>query len=169
MSEASLRTSSLGFLSHPVAGYAHQGSDPHSGSAQPHTSVRDSSFYKHIDVDVPEPQRAQQLLIWCSHRAMSELVEENTKRAAGGSSEASSSSNAKGKDSGKDPPPLSSADMMLLKGVEESVLRMLAERKIDTNVYSPPDDAETSRQLKENEENIRNRAREQKFNAHIQK
>ena len=93
---------------------------------------------------------------------MSELMEQNAKEAA-------SSVNASGKDSGKDPPPLSSADMMLLKGVEESVVRMLAEKKIDTNVYSPPEDAEASRQLKENEANVRNRARELKFNAHIQK
>lgn len=154
----------VGFSSHLVSGDAHGSL----GSAQPHTSVRDSSFYKHIDVDVPEPQRAQQLLIWCSHRAMSELVEENTKRA-GTSSEGSSSSKPRGKDPGKDPPPLSSASMMLLKGVEESVVKMLAERKIDTNVYSPPEDSDVSRQLKENGENVRNRAREGKFNAHIQK
>lgn len=157
-----LSTPRLVVLSYyPVVGCAHDASD----TAQPHTSVRDSSFYKHIDIDVPEPQRAQQLLIWCSHRAMSELVEENSKRVAEGvSSEASTSTGA----NGKDPPPLSSADMMLLKGVEESVVRMLAERKIDTNVYSPPEDSEAPKQLKENQENVRNRARELKFNTHIQ-
>ena len=72
-------------------------------------------------------------------------------------------------DPGKDPPLLSSADMMLLKGVEESVVRMLAEKRIDTNVYSPPDDGEGSAALKENAGNVRNRAREARFNAHIQK
>ena len=44
----------------------------------------------------------------------------------------------------------------------------LAEKRIDTNVFSPPED-EVSGQLKENEQNVRNRAREAKFNAHIQK
>ena len=132
-------------------------------SAQPHTAVRDSNFYKHIDVELPEPQRAQQLLIWCSHRAMNELVEQNTRTAA------TPSSQLNGKDAGKDPPPLSSADMLLLKGVEENVVRMLAEKRVDTNVYSPPDDGETSMILKENEGNVRNRAREARFNAHIQK
>ncbi|KAI0091077.1 Mis12-Mtw1 protein family-domain-containing protein [Irpex rosettiformis] len=131
--------------------------------AQPHTAVRDSSFYKHIDVELPEPQRAQQLLIWCSHRAMNELVEKNTQAAT------ASSSLPNGKDPGKDPPPLSAADMMLVKGVEENLVRMLAEKRIDTNVYSPPDDGETSMVLKENEGNMRNRAREARFNAHIQK
>ncbi|KAI0342616.1 hypothetical protein BDW22DRAFT_1330457 [Trametopsis cervina] len=134
--------------------------------AQPHTAVHDSSFYKHIDVELPEPQRAQQLLIWCSHRAMNELVEKNTKAATAASS---SSSGTNGKDPGKDPPPLSSADMMILKGVEESVVRMLAEKKIDTNVYSAPEDEESAVSLKENAGNVRNRAREARFNTHIQK
>ncbi|KAJ3486578.1 hypothetical protein NLJ89_g11797 [Agrocybe chaxingu] len=35
----------------------------------PHTSVSESSFYKHIDCDLPEPERIRQLLIWCSVRA----------------------------------------------------------------------------------------------------
>src|ERR1700736_3918052 len=39
--------------------------------AQPHTSVSDSSFYKHIDCDLPGSSRARQLLIWCSSRALS--------------------------------------------------------------------------------------------------
>lgn len=130
----------------------------HQVSAQPHTSVRHSSFYKHIDVDLPEPQRAQQLLIWCSHRAVNEVAEGDTQ----------SSSRPNGKDPGKDPP-LSDEDMQLLKGVGEDLVRMLAEKKIDTNVYSQPGDDEAPRQLKENEQNVKNRAREVKFNAHIQK
>lgn len=44
--------------------------------AQPHTSVSDSSFHKHIDGDLPEPARARQLLIWCSYRAMNEQSEQ---------------------------------------------------------------------------------------------
>ncbi len=94
---------------------------------------------------------------------MNELVEKNKQAAT------ASLSQPNGKDPGKDPPPMSSADMILLKGVEENLVRMLAEKRIDTNVYSPPDDGETSVILKENEGNMRNRAREARFNAHIQK
>lgn len=131
----------------------------HKDLAQPHTSVRASSFYKHIDPELPEPQRAQQLLIWCSHRAMSELLDQNATMTQ--------PSKRNSNDSGKDPP-LSEEGMQLLKSVEEEVVRMLAEKRIDTNVFSPPED-EVSGQLKENEQNVRNRAREIKFNTHIQK
>src|SRR6266511_2793202 len=37
--------------------------------AQPHNSVLESSFYKHIDTDLHDPERIRQLLIWCSLRA----------------------------------------------------------------------------------------------------
>ena len=128
--------------------------------AQPHTSVRDSSFYKHIDVEQPEPQRAKQLLIWCSYRAMNELTGEQT--------QLSSTPRRSSTIPGKDPPPLSSEDVQLLKGVEEEIIRMLAESKIDTNVFSSPEDPGTPVQLKENEQNVKNRAREVRFNEHIQ-
>ena len=90
--------------------------------------MRDSSFYKHIDVELPEPQRAQQLLIWCTHRAVNELADQSAQEA---------SSRRSTKDPGKDPP-LSQEDIQLLKGVGEDLVRMLAEKKIDTNVYSRP-------------------------------
>ena len=94
---------------------------------------------------------------------MNELIEQNSKPNVAASSKRTS------KDSGKDPPPLSAADALLLKGVGESVVRMLTERKIDTNVYSSPGDEETPQVLKVNEQNVRNRAREVLFNGHIQK
>lgn len=68
---------------------------------------------------------------------------------------------------GKDPP-LSKDDLQLLKGLQDSVIHLLAEKKIDTNVFSPPGEV-ASRPLKPNEQNVKNRAREKKFNAHIQK
>ncbi|CAL1717252.1 unnamed protein product [Somion occarium] len=108
---------------------------------QPHTSVADSTFYKHIDVDLPEPQRAQQLLI-CSRRNVASA--------------------------GKDPP-LLTEDMQLLKSVQEEVIRMLAEKRIDTSVFSQPESAPPREKLRENEQNVRNRAREKKFNDHIQR
>ncbi|KAH9924106.1 Mis12-Mtw1 protein family-domain-containing protein [Amylocystis lapponica] len=119
--------------------------------SQPHTSVSDSSFHKHIDGDLPEPQRASQLLIWCSHRAMTELSDHTSQ---------ASSSKRQTKKSGKDPPPLSQEEAQVLKHVEEGVIRMLAEKKIDTNVYGAGNSAEAPVPKKENEQNVKNRARE---------
>lgn len=126
-------------------------------TAQPHTSVAESSFYKHIDVDLPEPQRAQQLLIWCSHRALTTL-----------SNVQQSSSRSKGRSAGKDPP-LSPDDLQVLKDVKEDVIRLLAEKKLDTNVFSPTAAAKPPQVLRENEQNVRNKEREVKFNENIQK
>ena len=125
--------------------------------ATPHTAVRDSNLYKHIDIEQPEPQRAKQLLIWCSRRAMDELTEEQSAARQGSSNP------------GKDPPPVIADDVKLLKGVEDEIIRMLAEGKLDTNVFSSPEDPGGPEQLKENEQNVRNKAREVRFNAHIQK
>ncbi|EMD31504.1 hypothetical protein CERSUDRAFT_100359 [Gelatoporia subvermispora B] len=129
--------------------------------AQPHTSVSDTSFYKHIDCELPEPQRARQLLIWCSHRAMN---------ATSDPSSQASTSKRSSKKSGKDPPPLSETGSQLLKRVQDRVIRMLAEKQIDTNVYSPEDaSSRPPTHLKQNEQNVKNRAREARFNAHIQR
>lgn len=80
-----------------------------------------------------------------------------------------SSSKRTSKDPGKDPPPLSSADALLLKSVGESVEQMLAEKMIDTNVYSAAGEDEAQSHLKENAQNVRNRGREVLFKNHIQK
>lgn len=127
-------------------------------AAQPHTSVADSTFYKHIDVELPEPQRAQQLLIWCSHRALSSISEDQA-----------SSGRQSGRSAGKDPPPISKDDLQLLKEVQEDIIRQLAEKKIDTNVFSPAGASKAPQVLKENEQNVMNRERETRFNDKIQK
>ncbi|KAI1797063.1 Mis12-Mtw1 protein family-domain-containing protein [Ganoderma leucocontextum] len=130
--------------------------------SHPHTSVSVSSFFKHIDCELPEPQRARQLLIWCSNRAMNELADQ--------ASQASSSKQAS-TNSGKDPPLLSTAQAEVLKRTEESLMRMLAEKKVDTNVYGGggSQNGDAQHPLQENEQNIRNRAREARFNSHIQR
>ena len=92
---------------------------------------------------------------------MNELTEEQTRMSA--------TSKQTTSNPGKDPPPLSAEDVNLLKSVEEDIIKLLAESKIDTNVFSPPEEAEAHSQLKPNEQNVRNRAREVRFNAHIQK
>ena len=121
-------------------------------TAQPHNSVSESSFYKHIDCDLPEPERIRQLLIWCSLRA---------------SSTSSSSSASSSKVS---LPPLSADGVQVLQSVQKAVIRMLAEKKIDLSLYSleadtrkrPPED------LRENEQNVRNRLWEVTYSQHIQ-
>ena len=136
--------------------------NPADDLAHPHTSVSVSSFFKHIDSELPEPQRARQLLIWCSNRAMNELADQAPQR---------SSSKERSTNSGKDPPPLSSAQADILKRTEETLIRMLAEKKVDTNVYggAGSQNGDAQRPLKENEQNVKNRAREARFNAHIQR
>ncbi|TFK49790.1 hypothetical protein OE88DRAFT_1662456 [Heliocybe sulcata] len=136
---------------------------------QPHASVSDSSFYKHIDADLPEAQRARQLLIWCSSRAMNRTSPSSTSKPA------PSSSKHKSSDAGKDPPaslkPLSANASKLLRAVQEDAIRMLAERKIDTNVYSPNgvSSEASTKKMKPNEQNIKNRAREVRFTEHIER
>ncbi len=46
---------------------------------------------------------------------------------------------------------------------------MMAEKKVDTNVYggAGSQNGDAQRPLKENEQNVKNRTREARFNAHI--
>ncbi|KIM80325.1 hypothetical protein PILCRDRAFT_822455 [Piloderma croceum F 1598] len=110
--------------------------------SQPHTQVSDSSFYKHIDHDLPESDRARQLLIWCSNRALgsSGFAPPLTgSPARAGRGVGGKDSEGKGKDDkveGKSLPPLSEDQKALLRGIQEDAVRMLAERKIDLNVIS---------------------------------
>lgn len=93
---------------------------------------------------------------------MSELTDEQTKLL--------SAARENTNNPGKDPPPFSTEDVHVLKGVEEDMIKMLAESKIDTDVFSSDDgSARPPTELKPNEQNVRNRAREVRFNAHIQK
>ncbi|RDB30918.1 Kinetochore protein mis13 [Hypsizygus marmoreus] len=119
---------------------------------QPHGSVSDSSFYKHIDSDLPDSERVRQLLIWCSSRAASQPTA------------SSSSSNI------PDPPPLSSQAQQVLKTLQDDVVRMLAERRIDLSLFGPPS-TENAMQVeqKENAQNVTNRAWEVTYGCHIQR
>ncbi|KAF9223801.1 hypothetical protein BS17DRAFT_802306 [Gyrodon lividus] len=132
--------------------------------SQPHASVDDSSFYKHIDCDLPEPQRARQILVWSAARAMSRSSEAMSSSAKPSKPPSKSSTSR-----GKDPPPLDDRKKQLLKNVQEDFIRMLAEKKIDISVYSRGSDEKNSegRALKPNEQNVKNRAREVTFQQHI--
>ncbi|KAF9459958.1 Mis12-Mtw1 protein family-domain-containing protein [Collybia nuda] len=118
----------------------------------PHNSVSDSSFYKHIDCDLPDAERVRQLLIWCSLRAAS--------RSPGSSQ----------KEEPPQPlPPLSAQGSQLLKSVQEDVVKMLAERRIDLSMHPPEASSSTATEpQKENEQNITNRGWEVTYGNHIQ-
>lgn len=132
---------------------------------QPHATVSDSSFYKHIDCDLPDPQRARQLLVWSAARAMTRISE------ASSSSKSQSKSKASSSGSGKDPPPLDEHRKQILKTVQDDFIRMLAEKKIDTPVYGHGLDGQVGgeQNLKPNEQNVKNREREIKFREHIER
>ncbi|CAA7269447.1 unnamed protein product [Cyclocybe aegerita] len=110
----------------------------------PHTSVSESSFYKHIDCDLPEPERIRQLLIWCSLRATA--------------TPASSSSL----------PPLSAEGVQILKTVQDDIVRMLAEKRVDLSLHSSNATQPPPENLRENEQNVRNRKWEITYASHIQ-
>lgn len=115
---------------------------------QPHSSVDDGSLYKHIDSELPDPDRARQLIILCAARAPLPAPRE-----------------------GKDPPSEpSEKGAKLLQGLKDNVLRLLAERKIDLNATSvdrPGSPANGSLDIRPNEQNVNNRARTTRFKDEI--
>lgn len=132
-------------------------------SAQPHGSVTESSFYKHIDCDLPDAERVRQLLIWCASRA-----------SYGASNTPSKSRSApQPEPEPQEPlPPLSAEDVLLLKKEQEAVIRMLAERKIDLSLYTPEASGSGSgiqETLKENDQNVTNRNWEITYGNDIQR
>ena len=92
---------------------------------------------------------------------MNELADQNAQPSA--------TSRQGANNAGNDRPAISAGDVQLLKSVEEEVIKLLANSQIDTNVFSPPEDTEAPMELRANEQNVKNRAREVRFNAHIQK
>lgn len=68
-----------------------------------------------------------------------------------------------------DLPPLPPGGEQLLREVEEELIRQIAEKRIDTSGYGGPSSEGTSTwALKENEQNVRNRAREKLFSEQIE-
>ena len=128
---------------------------------QPHNSVSDSSFYKHIDIDLPDSERIRQLLIWSSLRA--------TATPTPSTSQPPSSS------SQPPPPPLpplSAKAVQVLKSVQEDVVKMLAEKRIDLSLYSPEAGSSSKTKVEDliaNEQNVRNRHWEVTYSDHIKR
>ena len=108
----------------------------------------DGSLYKHIDSELPDPDRARQLIILCAARAPLPAPRE-----------------------GKDPPSEpSEKGAKLLQGLKDNVLLLLAERKINLNAKStdrPGSPANGSLDVRPNEQNVNNRARTTRFKDEI--
>ena len=117
--------------------------------AQPHSSVDDASLYKHIDSELPDSDRARQLIMLCAARAPLPTLHE-----------------------GKGPPNgPSEKGVKLLQEMRDSMLLLLAERKIDLNVTAtdqPSSAANGNVDLRPNEQNVNNRARTTRFKDEIQ-
>ena len=122
--------------------------------AQPHSSVPDFTLFKHIDPEVPESQRARQLLVWSAHRA----------------SATPTSSSIHSTQQGKDPPPkLNSEGAKVLQQVQERIIKMLVNKSIDTSAFGDEVGTSSSTQVKANEQNVMNRSREERFLARIER
>lgn len=108
----------------------------------------DASLYKHIDSELPDPDRARQLIILCAARAPVP-----TPREGKGTPNEVSEKGAK-----------------LLQELKDDVLLLLAERKIDTSVMAtdqPGSPANGSVDIRPNEQNVNNRARTTRFKDEI--
>ncbi|KAJ7595719.1 Mis12-Mtw1 protein family-domain-containing protein [Mycena floridula] len=110
--------------------------------AQPHNTVADASFFKHIDMEQPDIDRVRQLLIWCSSRAASSTPDPSL-------------------------PELSDKAAKLLNDVQQDIIKMLADKEIDLSARHPI--AGPSGKVNENEQNVSNRAWEVTYSEQIQR
>ncbi|KAK7470296.1 hypothetical protein VKT23_001727 [Stygiomarasmius scandens] len=121
---------------------------------QPHKHVSENLFYKHIDPDLPEPERLNRLLIWCSYRAAQAFDPSSPSYVPQ-----------------PDLPPLNAQETETLKKAQENVIRLLAENKIDlTNPSAtPPRKSSRAPPPKENEQNASNRGYEAAYTDQIRR
>lgn len=133
-------------------------------TAQPHASVSDSSFYKHIDCELPEPERLRQLLVWAAGRAVRRLSSPSSSSPSTEPSHLAINKSSGGH--GKDPPVLSDDQKEVVRVVQEDFIRMLAEKKINLSVYTR-DRTPSGSRLRPNEQNVKNQARQVTFQQHI--
>ena len=111
--------------------------------------MNDNSLYKHIDSELPEPDRARQLFLLCAARAPLPAPRE-----------------------GKDPPSpqQSQKAVKLFQDTKNDLLLRLAERKIDINAMrddQPGSAASRGVEVLPNEQNVNNRARTTLFKDQI--
>ncbi|KAF5378704.1 hypothetical protein D9757_010770 [Collybiopsis confluens] len=98
--------------------------------AHPHPSISESSFYKHIDPELPDTERLRLLLTWCASRA------ENSYTSAV---------------SGTMLPPLTAEEASVLQRSQGNIMRMLVAKQID---LSPTLQSQPSDTRKPNEKNV---------------
>ena len=127
-------------------------------SALPHTSVSNTSLYKHIDPDLPESHRIRQLLIWVASRAMDQSLSKNGGRKSVVTQLPPDISL----------PSLPTGGAEILREIEEDIIRQLAEKRIETNTFSEAMDTTEKFALKVNEQNVKNQAREKLFSQQIE-
>lgn len=113
--------------------------------AHPHNTVSESSFFKHIDSDIPETERLRLLLIWCTSRAAHSYHSSNPDASL---------------------PPLSEQESTVLNKVHEDIQQMLADKKIDISPTSQP--SGSSQQSRANDQNVSNRKYETRYSNEIQ-
>ncbi|KAG6901328.1 hypothetical protein C0995_013539 [Termitomyces sp. Mi166 len=129
---------------------------------QPHHSVANTSFYKHIDPDIPDSDRVRQLLIWCSARV-----------ALTAPSPSSSSSSSTSSSSTSPLPKLSEKAEAVLKAMYEDIVRKLAERRVDLSLFAGSENvnadsgASSNVKLAENKQNVTNQMWEKVYKEHI--
>ena len=111
--------------------------------------MNDASLYKHIDSELPEPDRARQLILLCAARAPLPSSRE-----------------------GKDPPSQKPSEKgaKLFQEMNDDLLLRIAERKIDMNAMrddQPGSAANKSVEVLPNEQNLNNRGRTTLFKDQI--
>ena len=110
--------------------------------------MNDTSLYKHIDSELPESDRARQLILLCAARAPLPAARE-----------------------GKDPPSQpSEKGAKLFRDMKDDLLLLLAERKIDMNVTTndqPGSTANRGLEVVANEQNVNNSGRTTRFKEQI--
>ncbi|KIL64062.1 hypothetical protein M378DRAFT_78848 [Amanita muscaria Koide BX008] len=140
---------------------------------QPHSSVSYTSFYKHIDADLPDSERLRMLLIWCASRAAAKLNSTSIPNST--SAEHPNEDNPGSKNSLlpiPDLPPLSARAQQIVKRVQEDVIQMLAEREIDLSLHGHHQTESSQglgKNLKQNEQNVTNKMLEALYGKQIKR
>ncbi|THV08224.1 hypothetical protein K435DRAFT_832771 [Dendrothele bispora CBS 962.96] len=120
---------------------------------QPHKTVSENTFYKYMDSDLPESERLNRLLIWCSYRAAQAFDPSSPSYVPQ-----------------PDLPPLTAQETETLTKTQEKVIHLLAEKKIDlTSSSTPPRKSSRAPPPKENEQNASNRGYEAAYTEQIHK
>ncbi|KAF9068706.1 hypothetical protein BDP27DRAFT_1266009, partial [Rhodocollybia butyracea] len=111
--------------------------------SHPHNSISPTSFFKHIDSEIPETERLRVLLSWCTSRSAGSYLTDPERSL----------------------PPLSAEEATALKKVQEGIQRQLADKTIDIST-NPQSQSTGSRA---NEQNVSNRRYEKQYSEEIRR